>query len=116
MIKRLIIAVIAAVALYSCGTVQQPLYSWYDSQDATYKYTKRATEADLNRAMAQYELVINKQNGTRMTVPPGMNAEYGFLLCKAGKKNEGIALLKEEMRLYPESEKFISRIINQLTK
>ncbi len=116
MMKQLIIAAIAAAALCSCGTTSHPLYSWYDSQDATYQYTKKATDADLNRAMAQYELVINKQNGTRMTVPPGMNAEYGFLLCKAGKKDEGIALLKEEMRLYPESEKFISRIIKQLTK
>lgn len=114
--KRFIIAAITAAALYSCGTTNQPLYSWYDSQDATYRYTKRTTDDDFNRAMAQYELVINKQNGTRMTVPPGMNAEYGFLLCKAGKKDEGIALLKEEMRLYPESEKFISRIIKQLTK
>ena len=51
-----------------------------------------------------------------MVVPPGTNAEYGFLLYKAGKKQEGIALLKEEIRLYPESERFISRIINQLEK
>ncbi len=114
--KNLITAILAAGMLYSCGTVQKPLYSWYDSQDATYQYTKRATENDLNRAMAQYELVINKQEGERMVVPPGMNAEYGFLLYKAGKKNEGIALLKEEIHLYPESERFISRIINQLTK
>jgi hypothetical protein len=51
-----------------------------------------------------------------MVPPPGINAEYGFLLCKAGKKEQGITLLKEEMRLYPESQKYISRIINQLTK
>ena len=66
--------------------------------------------------MAQYELVINKQQGIRKTVPPGVNAEYGYLLYKAGKKDEGLALLKAEIKAYPESEKFISRIINQLEK
>jgi hypothetical protein len=106
---------ILVMALSSCMT-QQPLYSWYDSEDATYKYTKRATDATLANAMAQYEKVVKRQNGTRKTVPPGVNAEYGFLLCKAGKKTEGLALLREETKLYPESEKFISRIIKQLEK
>jgi hypothetical protein len=49
-------------------------------------------------------------------VPPGVNAEYGFLLYKAGKKDEGIALLRAEIAAYPESEKFILRIIKQLEK
>ena len=113
--KKLFLSAIAVMALTSCMT-QQPLYSWYDSEDATYKYTKRATEETLAKAMAQYEKVLKKQKGTRMVVPPGVNAEYGFLLCKAGKKTEGLALLREETKLYPESEKFISRIINQLEK
>jgi hypothetical protein len=99
----------------SCST-QKSLYSWYDLEDATYTYTKRGTEEALTKAMAQYEKVINKQKGIRKTVPPGVNAEYGYLLYKAGKKEEGLALLKAEIKAYPESEKFISRIIKQLEK
>ena len=114
--KKLLILLIAGTSLFACTTTDRALYSWYDTEDATYQYTKRGTEDLLNNAMAQYELVINKQNGTRMVPPPGINAEYGFLLCKAGKKEQGITLLKEEMRLYPESQKYISRIVNQLTK
>jgi hypothetical protein len=48
-------------------------------------YTKRGTEGTLAKAMAQYEKVISKQKGLRKVVPPGVNAEYGYLLCKAGK-------------------------------
>ena len=103
------------MAMASCQT-QQSLYSWYDSEDATYTYTKRGTEETLAKAMAQYEKVINKQNGLRKVVPPGVNAEYGYLLYKAGKKDEGLALLKAEITAYPESETFISRIIKQLEK
>ena len=60
--------------------------------------------------------MIEKQKGLRKTVPPGLNAEYGFLLCKLGKKEEGIKYLKAEMALYPESATYVSRIIKQLEK
>lgn len=113
--KKLIISAICVIALASCET-EKSLYSWYDSEDATYTYTKRGTEETLTKAMAQYEKVINKQKGLRKVVPPGANAEYGFLLYKAGKKEEGLTLLRAEIAAYPESEKFISRIIKQLEK
>ena len=106
--KKIIFAVFGVIALVSCQT-QQSLYSWYDSENATYVHTKRATDETL-------EKVIAKQNGLRKTVPPGVNAEYGYLLCKAGRKQEGLTLLRAEIQAYPESEKFISRIINQLEK
>ena len=102
--KKVFVAAVAVLTLASCGTVQPDLYSWYDSEDATYQYTKRASEEKLAEAMAQYKKVISTQKGARGVVPPGVNAEYGYLL------------LKQEVALYPESEKFISRIIKQLEK
>ena len=114
--KKVFVAAVAVLTLASCGTVQPDLYSWYDSEDATYQYTKRASEEKLAEAMAQYKKVITMQKGARKVVPPGVNAEYGYLLVKAGQKEEGMTLLKEEIALYPESEKFISRIIKQLEK
>lgn len=113
--RKFFISAICVMALASCQT-QKSLYSWYDSEDATYMYTKRGTEEILTKAMAQYEKVIAKQKGVRKVVPPGVNAEYGFLLYKAGKKEEGLALLRAEIKAYPESETFISRIIKQLEK
>jgi len=114
--KALISVLFASALLYSCTTTQQNLYSWYDSENASYQYTKRLTEETLTRAMAQYELVVNQQNGTRLVTPPGMSAEYGYLLYKAGRKEEGLTLLKQEIKLYPESDKYISRIIKQLSE
>lgn len=113
--RKFFIAAICVIAFTSCAT-QKSLYTWYDSEDATYKYTKRGTDELLTKAMAQYEKVISKQKGIRKVVPPGVNAEYGYLLYKAGKKEEGLALLKAEIKAYPESETFISRIIKQLEK
>ena len=113
--RKIFLLAICVMAMTSCQT-QTSLYSWYNSQDATYEYVKRGTDEMLTKAMEQYEKVIKMQKGVRKVVPPGVNAEYGYLLCKAGKKQEGIALLRAEIATYPESEKFISRIIKQLEK
>lgn len=113
--RKIIFFTICVFVLASCQT-EKSLYSWYNSENATYTYTKRGTEETLAKAMAQYEKVISDQKGLRKAVPPGANAEYGFLLYKAGKKEEGLALLRAEIKAYPESELFISRIIKQLEK
>ena len=58
--KKFIVSAICVMAMASCQT-QQSLYSWYDSEDATYTYTKRGTEETLTKAMAQYEKVITNR-------------------------------------------------------
>lgn len=49
-------------------------------------------------------------------VPPGVNAEYGYLLLKEGQENEGFEYLAKEIELYPESIVFISRIKDEYNK
>ena len=109
--KSFFIILACVVYLTSCSS-SKTLYSWYDSEDATYQYTKRSTEESLTQAMKQYEKVINKQKGVRGVIPPGVCAEYGFLLSKNGKTEEGLKFLKEEIRLYPESEIFMQLMQN----
>ncbi len=110
-------AVACLMLLTSCEIQQSvQLYSWHNSESAAYNYTKRGTEETLAEAMAQYEKVVKHQTEYRRVAPPGANAEYGYLLYKAGRKEEGLTLLNAEIKAYPESEKFISRIIKQLEK
>lgn len=110
--KKIGIILICSCLCISCTTTSK--YSWYDYEDLTYKYSKKNTEELQVRVLEQYKKMIDKQKGTRGVVPPGLYAEYGYLLYKTGKTNEGISFLKEEIKLYPESEKYISRIIKQL--
>ncbi|MCM1079394.1 MAG: DUF4810 domain-containing protein [Bacteroidales bacterium] len=102
-------------ALSACGP-SKTLYSWYDYEDATYKYTKNPDEKHQEKMMNQYAKVLQKQKGTRKTVQPGLYAEYGYMLVKAGKKEEGLELMNKEIELYPESKAYVSRIIEQLKK
>lgn len=103
------------LTLSSCGSTST-LYSWYDYEDIAYQYNKRTTEELQAKVLEQYKKVTDKQKGVRGVVPPGMYAEYGYLLCKTGKNEEGLSFMKKEIELYPESEVYISRIIKQLEK
>ena len=116
--KKLIfpVAVIAAMFAVSSCTTTKTLYSWYDYEDATYQYSKKSTEELQVKVLEQYKKITEKQKGVRGVVPPGMYAEYGYLLYKTGEKDEGLAFLKKEVELYPESDTYISRIIKQLEK
>ena len=101
------------LTLASCS-IQKPLYSWYNYENMTYQYSKKNTPELQAKVLEEYKKMTERQKGIRGTVPPGLYAEYGFLLYKTGKKQEGIAFLKEEIKQYPESEQYISRIIKQL--
>lgn len=113
--KKLILLGVVIGFLASCGSTKS-LYSWYDYEDATYQYNKKRTDELKMKMMDQYLKLIQKQKGTRKVVPPGLYAEYGYALYMGGKKEEGLNYLKQEIKLYPESESYISRIIKQLEK
>lgn len=115
--KILYMGVLALIALITTScTSTQHLYSWYNYEDIVYQYSKNPNEKLQAKVIEQYKAVIERQRGTRATVPPGLYAEYGFLLYKTGKKEEGIKFMKQEIELYPESEMYISRIIKQIEK
>ncbi|MDE6121826.1 MAG: DUF4810 domain-containing protein [Duncaniella dubosii] len=114
-IGKIVFALPLLFMLDSCVPFSE-LYSWHNYEDRAYKNSKKQTDESKVDLQREYEKVIQNQNGVRKTVPPGMFAEYGFFLYKAGKKNEGLILLQKEIDLYPESEIFISRIKNQIDK
>ena len=114
--RTLLALVSGIILLCGCSTTETSLYSLYDYEGAIYRYSKKATPELRDRLLQEYRRIIDRQHGVRRTVPPGMYAEYGFLLYRMGYPEEGIPYLKEEIRLYPESETYLSRIIKQLEK
>ena len=49
-------------------------------------------------------------------MPPGVYADYGYILLQIGKTDEGKELLMKEVELYPESKIFIDRILKMLER
>lgn len=113
--KNLLLTALVVISVTSCTTTKT-MYSWHNYEDVTYQYSKRRTSELKEKVLEQYQKLAEKQKGTRGVVPPGLYAEYSYMLYMEGKKDEGLKFLNEEIKLYPESEKYISRIIKQLEK
>jgi hypothetical protein len=77
---------------------------------------KNADEQSTQQMIETYQKIIEKQKGTRQAVPPGIYADYGFLLLQANREEEGKAMLMKEIALYPESKIFIDRILKMMEK
>lgn len=111
--KKILAIAFTAVLAVSC-TTKKPLYSWGDYGDATYSYLKDSDEDAIEDLLKNYKDMIKNQNGTRKTVPPGIYADYGYLLMQEGRTEEGRRMFKKEIELYPESRIFIDRILKML--
>ncbi|MCF0181484.1 MAG: DUF4810 domain-containing protein [Muribaculaceae bacterium] len=112
---KLLASCTLVLLLASCGS-QKELYSWKDYEKASYAYTKEPTEKNEEKLIATYQQIIDNPSGARKVAPPGMCAELGYLYFKKGKTAQAEALLKKEVELYPESEKFIQRILDAIKK
>lgn len=110
--KKMILLGVVAFCAASCMP-QTQLYDWKGYDDAVYAYTKRSDEKSVESLMAVYEKLIKNSGGTRKVPPPGVCADYGFLLIQSGKVEEGKELLVRETVLYPESKHFVDRILKR---
>jgi hypothetical protein len=113
--KKLIYISISVFLLVSCST-QKPLYTWGKYETTSYNYLKNNNEKSTQELIDTYKKIIEKQKGSRKVVPPGIYADYGFVLLQANKTEEGKAMLLKEVSLYPESKIFIDRILKMIEK
>ncbi len=109
-----IIAFIFIITMGVSCTTQRPLYTWEGYEESSYDYLKNSDEASTLSLIATYEKIIQFQKGSRGIVPPGIYADYGFLLLQANKTTEGQQMLAKEVELYPESKVFIDRILQMM--
>lgn len=143
--KRLVIFLALAVFLSSCGGPKN-LYYWGGDTLGTTKYEtlaykdyKTQTPEATCRLICVYDDMVNSPGGSRIVPPPGICAEYGYLLLlpetaatflehatKAQRKQFartdysvyflelGQEMLKKEIEYYPESRQFIEPLIKKL--
>lgn len=144
----IIVVLVATMLLGACGSSR--LYYWGTSgmsNSTTSRYEQLAygnydkqTPESICALIVLYEDMVSHPGGSRRIVPPGICAEYGFLLLQEstasvfeqyatnkqkrvfGKGNyatmfaeRGEAMMQKEMELYPESARFIAPLVKRLT-
>ena len=114
-IGAFLVAIIPAL-FPSCSSTSDTLYSWNNYEAVSYKYSKDPSEKNLLELQKCFEKITSQPSGQRKVVPPGILAEYAYLLYKQGKKEQAIEMMNREIEAYSESKEFIDKIINQLEK
>ena len=83
------------------------MYYWEDYSKTLYKYKKDLTPEMLDKHKIELLKIIEKSEKKDVRVPPGVNAELGYIFLIEGQKDQAILYLKKEKLTYPESTKFI---------
>lgn len=143
------IAIAAALLFASCSTVK-PLYYWGPAdiwkgvsqyENAVYRNYRNQTPESVCKLIFAYENIVTNPSGLRQVPPPGICAEYGYLLLQpetatifaenATQQQRnifetteyaplfaeyGIRLMAKEIELYPEAAIFIKPLIERFKR
>ena len=145
--KNAILRAATVIWLSSCS-MNRPLYYWGGTlngatayEHLAYQSFDRQTPKSICNLVAVYEDMVTHPGGVRQVPPPGICAEYGYLLLQPGTaetflnnatpaqkrlfassdyaslfQDRGKEMLRKEMELYPESAWFIDPIFQKLVK
>ncbi|MBR6423336.1 MAG: hypothetical protein IKS47_01465 [Bacteroidales bacterium] len=145
-LKLVIVALAAGLLLSACGPTGQILYNWGGESNGvtkyerlTYRTSAKQSPESICAMLVLYEQMVKRPGGLRQVPPPGICAEYAWLLAQpetaaafaehatARQKSDlGFAtssfmersrdLFEMEMRYYPESVVFIKPLAERLFK
>lgn len=105
-----------ALALLTGCSPSKGIFYWGDYSSTLYDFKKEPSETT-QKAHEKELLRVMKVSGEKNTkVPPGVNAEYGYILLRAGNETDGMAYLDKETALYPESAVFITRLKSEYAR
>ena len=107
MIRNLFLLIGVAVLFTGCAAHTK--YNWGGYDDSLYSYYKSPeNEAQLE---AKLKAVIESTDSKRGAVPPGIYAEYGYLLLQKGNSDEAMRNFNLEKAHWPESSVFMDTMI-----
>ena len=112
MTRRALLALAICALLPACATRPIP-YNWNQYSSSLYSLRKDPTDQKLEAHKQVLIQIIQGSSDKSLRVPPGICAEYGYILVKEGKVAEGVKYLDLEAQLFPESKILIDRIKTQ---
>lgn len=104
------IILLSFVAILANCSGPKTLYNWGSYTDSFHKYNKNSIDnARLEKELSK--VLIDSENKGR--VPPGLYAEYGYILLESGKTDDAIRYFEKESKTWPESKKFMAAMIKR---
>lgn len=94
----------------------QTTFFWGEYSSTLYNYKKTPDDKTREEHKKALLVIITESPNKRLPVPPGVQAEYGYMLILEGKDKEGLEFFEKEILLYPESRIFIERLKQALNR
>jgi hypothetical protein len=104
------LTVVVAVATLSGCQTTKPLYHYGAYQDSVYSHFKNE-DSSVPQQIEALEKTIARSSAKNLPVGPGLNAHLGYLYIESGQLEKGVAYLRQEKALYPESAQFIDFLL-----
>ncbi len=93
------------------GCAPGGLFYWGDYEDSLYQ---RYIEHNPAQAEIYLQQTIAEAEHNRYRMPPGVYADYGFMLYRRGDKPAAIAYFSKEKETYPESSALMTKLIERV--
>lgn len=97
------------ICLFICSSCATNQYYWGSYEKTLYKHYKNPGDLE-NLAQKLFDIIEKGEFEDR--VPPGIYAEYGYVLMAQGEINESIKYFKLEKENWPESTLLMDTMIN----
>lgn len=114
MIQQISIVSLALIAVLMSGcSAKTPMYE-YGNYSESYYQLKQNGDAETTKAWkTALEESIDLSNEVGLRVPPGINANLGYLYLKVNDADKAITFFNAEKTLYPESTVFMEKLIKK---
>jgi hypothetical protein len=113
--KTLLLLGIAFFGLLGCQPPSAPFF-WGEYSHTLYDYKKNPSDTTLSVHKTALLDIMKKAPEKKKLIPPGVYAEYGYILLKEGREAEGMEYLAKEEQAFPESVVFIKRIKDEYSR
>jgi hypothetical protein len=110
------VTLLLALALFGGCAPSAKTFFWGEYSSTLYDLKKNPDEKTLEAHKKALLLIMEESDKKKMKVPPGVYAEYGYILLKSGSEIEGMGFLDKETGLYPESVVFIERVKGEYSR
>ena len=100
-----VLSVISLFLLTGCASSK---YTWSNYDDTLYAYYKHPADSEKFKEKLKAAVLQAEQTGK---VPPGLYAEYGYMLYENHGYTDAITYFKKEHDLWPESQILMSKMI-----
>lgn len=109
MVRRILIFLTALAVLTLSGCATPNMYYWGDYEDALYSHYE--TPGRMHEFSRNLLSIIAEARENKRPVPPGIYAEYGYVLMQMGHPSAAIMYYKLEKRHWAVSAKLMNRMI-----